>query len=249
MNHNPFKKLNKREWLLWGVSMLAVGVSSVLAGGEGVLSTMASLVGVTALIFLAKGDVYGQVLTIVFSLLYGIVSWRFRYWGEMITYIGMTLPSAAVTLVSWLKHPYRDTDEVEVAHLTGKKAAVMLSLSAAVTVAFYFILSALNTPNLAFSTLSVFTSFAACTLLLMRLPYYAVAYACNDIVLIVLWVLASVKDVQYLPMVLCFTMFLINDLYGFYSWRKMKKRQQFDSAGDSCIIENGDKHEKNCGSE
>ena len=196
----------------------------------GALSTVTSLIGVTALILLAKGDVYGQVLTIVFSVLYGAVSLRFHYYGEMITYLGMTAPSAAVTLVAWLKHPYRDSDEVAVAQLTAKKLAVTLLLSAGGTVAFYFILRALGTANLAVSTASVFTSLCASILMIYRLPYYAVAYACNDVVLIVLWVMASAADRRYLPMVLCFVMFFVNDLYGFFSWRRMKARQ---SAGES----------------
>ena len=29
---------------------------------------------------------------IVFSILYGVISFRFRYWGEVLTYLGMTLP-------------------------------------------------------------------------------------------------------------------------------------------------------------
>ncbi|MBR1530710.1 MAG: nicotinamide mononucleotide transporter, partial [Eubacterium sp.] len=78
------------------------------------------------------------------------------------------------------------------------------------------------------STLSVFTSFLACVFLVLRLPYYALAYSANDVVLIVLWVLATLKDVQYLPMIVCFSMFLVNDLYGFYNWRRMKRRQSLD---------------------
>lgn len=228
MRHNPFKNLDRHEWALWIVSMAVVGVSSLVAGQEGLLSALASVIGVTALIFVAKGDAYGQLFTMLFGLVYGIVSFKFRYYGEVITYVGMSLPAAFVTLISWLKHPYRDSDEVEVAHLTAQKLCAVLAVSAAATVGFYFILRALGTPNLAVSTASIFTSVAACTLLIMRLPHYAVAYSANDIVLIVLWVLASVKDIQYLPMVLCFTMFLINDLYGFYNWSKMKRRQNSD---------------------
>ena len=144
MKHNPFKNLKKHEWALWIVSMSVVAVSSVMAGGESLLSGAASLIGVTALIFLAKGDVYGQLFSIMFSVLYGIVSFQFRYYGEMITYLGMTAPSAFVTLLSWLKHPYRDSDEVEVSHLTKAKAVIVLLSSLAVTVVFYFILKALG---------------------------------------------------------------------------------------------------------
>ena len=90
---------------------------------------------------------------------------------------------------------------------------------------FYFILAALETPNLFFSTLSVTTSFAASALTFLRSPFYALAYAANDVVLIVLWVLASITDISYLPMIICFAAFLINDIYGFINWTKMKNRQ------------------------
>lgn len=52
----------------------------------------------------------------VFSIMYGIISYSFCYYGEMITYIGMTLPMAAVSLVSWLKNPYKSSkSQVKVA--------------------------------------------------------------------------------------------------------------------------------------
>ena len=77
-----------------------------------------------------------------------------------------------------------------------------------------------------FSTISVTTSFVAVYFTFLRSPYYALGYAANDIVLIILWTLASMENISYLPMVVCFVMFLANDLYGFYNWRKMRKRQE-----------------------
>ncbi len=62
-------------------------------------------------------------------------------------------------------------------------------------------------------------------LTVLRSPYYALCYAVNDIVLIVLWVLATIIEIGYLPMVICFMIFLINDLYGFANWKRMKTRQ------------------------
>jgi nicotinamide riboside transporter PnuC len=82
-----------------------------------------------------------------------------------------------------------------------------------------------NTANLLPSTLSVATSFIAMYLTFRRSPYFALAYASNDVVLIVLWTLASFKNLQYVSVVVCLTVFLVNDLYGFISWQKMKKRQ------------------------
>lgn len=179
------------------------------------------------LIFVAKGEVLGQILTVVFSLAYAAVSLRFRYYGEMITYLGMTAPIAVMSVVSWLKHPYQaGKSEVAVARLTAGQIAWMSGLGLIVTVLFYFILAYFETANLLVSTVSILTSFLASYLMFCRSPAYALAYAANDLVLIVLWVLAAMDSLSYLPMVVCFAMFFCNDLYGFYNWRRMRSRQQ-----------------------
>lgn len=224
--HNPFRDLTKFEWALWMTSVVVVIASYLVAGGEGLLNMIASLIGVTALIFIAKGYVTGQVLTVIFAIFYGIVSYYFRYYGEMITYLCMTAPIAMISIISWLRHPYEDTREVEVAHVTKRQVLVMAILAIAVTTAFYYILAFLGNANLLFSTISVTTSFVACYLSFLRSPYYALGYAANDIVLIVLWVMATMEELSYLPMVICFVMFFVNDLYGYYNWKKMRKRQE-----------------------
>lgn len=99
-----------------------------------------------------------------------------------------------------------------------------------ITLAFYFILEACGTANMIPSTISVTTSFIAVYLTFRRSPLYALGYAANDIVLIVLWILATIEDMTYLSVVICFAMFLVNDIYGFVNWRKMRKKQTTDSA-------------------
>ena len=228
---NPFRDLTVFERCLWGISMLVVSASFLLAPDQNVLSLLASLVGVTALIFVAKGYVFGQILIIVFAVLYGIVSFYLRYYGEMITYLGMSAPAAIFATVSWLRHPYKRGAEVKVNRLTMPLRWGMIGFTVVATVSFYWILRALGTANLLFSTLSVATSMLASYLTFFRSPFYALAYAANDVVLIVLWILATVQTPAYLPMIFCFVMFLANDLYGFFNWQRMKKRQSSCNVG------------------
>jgi len=225
-----FHTLTKFERRLWltslAVTLLSYLLSYLCSGNGDLLNLFASFIGVTALIFVAKGHVLGQLLTVVFSIFYGIISVIFTYYGEMITYLFMTTPMAIVAAIEWIKNPYKDTQEVKVHKVTKKQLAVMWLLTILVTVLFYFILKALNTANLFFSTISITTSFVASYLTFLRSPYYAIGYSANDVVLIVLWILASAEDISYLPMVACFIMFLCNDLYGFFNWRRMQKRQK-----------------------
>lgn len=222
-----FSLFSKAEIALWGGSVALIVTAFLLFDRVQYLTLAASLIGVTSLIFAAKGHPVSQVLMIVFSLLYGIISFRCRYYGEMATYLGMTMPMAVLALISWLRHPFEGNKrEVAVGTITAKEQVLMWCLAAIVTAVFYFILAAFNTANLLPSTLSVTTSFVAVYLTFRRSPYYALAYAANDVVLIVLWVLASLEDRSYISVTVCFIAFLANDIYGFFSWRRMWRRQQ-----------------------
>ncbi len=216
-----------QEKLLWGGSMGLILLSFALFDRANWLTLAASLIGATSLIFNAKGNPFGQLLMVVFSVLYGVISYSFAYYGEMITYLGMTGPMAVFALISWLRNPYKgNRAQVAVNRLAGKELLAMAVLTAAVTAVFYVILAAFDTQNLALSTLSVTTSFVAVYLTFRRSPLFAVAYAANDAVLIVLWLLATAQNVSYLSVVICFVTFLVNDLYGYINWQRMYIRQK-----------------------
>jgi len=220
------KNLTKGEKILWISSLAAVAASFLIAGKQDFLSLTASLIGVTALIFIAKGDALGEIIFVIFSLIYAVISYNFNYYGEMLTFLLMAIPCSIAAAITWLKHPYGDgKTQVEIRCISKKETAFMFLITAAVTVVFYFILRYFDTANLIVSTISVGTSFAAAYLQFRRSHYYAVAYTLNDLILIVLWLLAAVADISYLPMVVCFAVFAINDVYGFYNWLKMKKQQ------------------------
>lgn len=220
------KYFSKFEIGLWCSSVVLILLSFFIFDKTNYLTLAASLIGVTSLIFAAKGNPISQVLMIVFSILYGIISYTFNYYGEMITYLGMTGPMAVFALVSWMRNPYKGKkSEVKVNKISVKETIFMFILTAAVTVIFYFILEFFGTANMIPSTISVTTSFIAVYLTFRRSAYYALAYAANDIVLIILWILAAMTDISYISVIICFVVFLVNDLYGFISWKRMSARQ------------------------
>jgi nicotinamide mononucleotide transporter PnuC len=220
------KYFTKTEWAIWLSSIGLIVVSFIFSPNKDYLSFISSLVGVTALIYSAKGNPFGQVLMILFCIMYGVISYSFAYYGEVITYVLMTGPMAVYALISWLRNPYEGNKaEVKVNRIGKNEVLTMIGLSIVVTIVFFFVLKRFGTANLIVSTLSVTTSFIAVYLTARRSPFYAIAYAANDIVLIILWLLASIGNPEYITTVACFIVFLINDIYGFISWRRMEKRQ------------------------
>ncbi len=215
------------EICLWITSVVLITASYLIFDRSSILTLIASDLGVTAILLNAKGNPIGQGLMVVFSIIYGIISYGFAYYGEMITYLGMTMPMSVFALIAWLRNPFKGNKaQVEVNRISRKETIFMIILSALVTFGFYFILKSFGTANLVPSTISVTTSFAAVYLTFRRSPYFSLLYAANDIVLIVLWVMASFHSISYISVVVCFVMFLVNDLYAFISWRKMEIKQR-----------------------
>ncbi len=230
MNNKIRKLINyfsRTEIFLYLFSVLLIGVPFFIFDGSDYISFFSSLVGVTSLIFIAKGNPIGEALSVVFGIFYGIISFGYAYYGEMITYLCMSVPMSALSLVSWLKNPYNGNKSEVKINTSMKKSEYlfMAALTASVTFVFYFILDALNTVNIIPSTISVSTSFAAVYLTFRRSPYYALAYACNDLVLVILWILASFENIGYISVVFCFVAFFLNDIYAYINWRRMAKQQ------------------------
>lgn len=218
---------SKFEIYLWVTSVVLITASFLIFDRSSYLTLFASILGVTAILLNAKGNPTGQGLMVIFSIIYGIISFGFAYYGEMITYMGMSLPMAIISLVAWLRNPFNGNKaQVKVNRIKKSETVFMIILTALVTLAFYFILKHFGTANLIPSTFSVTTSFLAVYLTFRRSPYFSLLYAANDVVLIILWILASVTNISYISVVVCFAMFLANDLYAFISWRKMEIRQR-----------------------
>ena len=217
---------NKFELILWFSGIITAILSFIVFKNTDYLNLINTLIGLTALLFLAKANPVGQILSIVFALIYGIISLSYNYYGEVITYVCMTGPIAVITLISWLKNLNGSKMEVKVKELKYTEYIFLFLLATVVTIIFYFILKAFDTPNLFFSTLSIFTSFTASYLTLRRSRFYAICYLANDIILIILWILASFSSTEYISVVICFIFFLINDLYGFINWTKLLKTQK-----------------------
>ena len=226
-----FKKIteyfSKAEIVLWCSSSALIVLSFCIFDRENYLTLAASLIGVTSLIFNAKGNPFGQLMMMVFGIVYAILSYEMKYYGEMITYAGMTVPMALSSLISWLKNPFeKDKLEVEVATLTKKDYILTFVLAGIVTAIFHFILKFFGTANIVVSTISITTSFIAVFLTYKRSEFFALGYLLNDIVLIVLWVMACFTDIKYVSVVSSFVAFMFMDSYTFINWSKIKKRQQ-----------------------
>ena len=209
-------------------SLLAITLCFVFGADKNVFSFIVSLVGVVAVLTVAKGLVIAPFINIGYNILYAIISIFQGYYGEAIIYICLMIPISVFSIIEWLRNKNKDnSDVVEVNKIKGKEYLYLAIATVFATVGFYFLLKVLNTNELIISTISLITSMIASYLMLRRCSYYALGFILNDIILIVLWSLVVVNSgIGYLPTVISFCVFLINDIYGFIHWKMEEKKQQ-----------------------
>lgn len=219
-----FKNLNIIELSILSISETIIILTFILSNEKNILSLISSMLGGVSLIFLAKGDYIGHIISIIFSITYIIISYMCKYYGEIFIYVFLMIPLSITSIITWKKNQIKN-HQVKVSKIKKIDIIIIIIVTLITGFIFYFILKYLKTTNLLISTISVMTSLSASLLSIKRSPYYAIMYILNDLVLIIMWSLIVKTNISYLPNVICFMAFLINDIYALINWKKIEKEQ------------------------
>lgn len=204
-------------------SSIILMISGIISKSD-LLTMICSLLSLSIVLTQAKGKVISQFLGIIFVVIYSIVAYRNRYYGEVLIYVFIMLPLFVAGIVSWFKNMDEDTNRVKVNEITRKEWNVLIIISVILFVILYYILKYFNTAQLFISTLSMVTSLFATYLLTRRSKYGFLFYMGNDIILFALWgVLVIQGSFSMLPLVVNQVVNFVNDTYGWYSWNKISK--------------------------
>lgn len=222
-----FGKWNAIE-LIFYIAGLALIITMSICFGASWMSAVTGIFGLSCVLFAAKGKIIGIFFTWVMIVFYSILSYKNKYYGEVFINLCMMFPMTIIQLISWLKNLGKDY-VVKVNSITKKEIIIVCSAAALAFVAFYFILRALNTSQLIFSTISIVTSVLATYFQSRRSKYGFLAFLVNDAVLCVLWLFATLEDIKNVAMLTAIALYVVSDIYGFISWGILQKRQQKDN--------------------
>lgn len=216
---------NFEKVLLFG-SIIIVGLVGILFKSD-LLTISCSIVGIITALLLAKGKNLGQVFGLLITILYSIVSFKNKYYGEVLIYSLLMLPMYIIGIITWINHKNEKTNSVEINSINKKEWVIVSIVFVGVFICIYYLLKAFNTNELVVSTISVLASLFAVYLQIRRSKYSFSFYMVNDVILMFLWGMPVVRGSYILfPMLLNPTINLINDAYGFYNWKKTEKIQK-----------------------
>lgn len=223
---NFFKKFTLFEKLLLVISIIVLIATGIIFNSS-IVTIICTVLFVLAIMLIAKGNYLGQIIGIVVTILYSYISYKNRYYGEIIINIGIVLPLYILGIISWIKHENKETKTVKINQIRFKEWLVALVLSIGVYFGIYYLLKSQNTNLLIVSTLSVVASLFGMYLNVRRSSYSFLLFIINDIILIFLWGIPSFKgDYTLVPLFINPIINLFNDSYGLYNWKKNEKLQK-----------------------
>lgn len=223
---NILKNWTKLENSLLFGSIIIVSLIGIIYKSD-LLTMSCSIVGIITALLLAKGKNLGQVFGVLITLLYSVVSFKNKFYGEVIIYIFLMLPMYIVGIISWIKHQNKATNSVEINKITNREWIIIFIVSVIIFIAVYFLLKIFNTSEILVSTFSVIASIFAVYLQIRRSRFSFYFYVINDLILIILWGIPVVKgNFLLLPMLFNPIINLINDSYGIINWRNLEKIQK-----------------------
>ena len=223
-----FEDWNKFEKSFLICGLLTSIISSIIFNGTVIDTLYTSLYLITALL-MSKGKVECYFVGFVSVFFYGIVSYNQGYYGELIITAFLTFPIMIIGIISWLRH---QEDTVIISSLSKKEITIALLSQLVLFWIYYFILKAFNTDLLVISTMSVVTSVLASYFEARRSELSLFCYIANDLVIITLWLIPIISgQIELISVLVGPILLLINDIYGSYNWRRLKKQQKEKGIG------------------
>jgi nicotinamide mononucleotide transporter len=231
-----FKGWNWFE-LLFLAAAIIVPVTVGIIFKSNPLEILASSTALIVAILFAKAKIEGYFLALISLSLYSVVAYQNKIYGEIIVAMGITIPLCIYGIFNWLRNKRNDNKKGRVVKI-GRTGWVELSLlivsQIAMGVGYYYMLRAFGTDYLLISAFSVTTVVIAAYLVARRSHLGLLGYVFNDITVIVLWALiVADKGTGSLVMLVMPCMYLVNDIYGTFSWRFLKKSQGPVEGGDA----------------
>ena len=221
------KEVIKRElinWKKWEVIWLLVATAVILSVSvywkDSSVATFAALTGIWCVILTGKGKLSSFWFGSINTVLYAIIAWEAKYWGEVMLNLIYYVPMNFVGLYMWSKNMNKETEEVVKKRLSLKKSIMSYGLVIVGTLGYGLFLKVLNgTLPFVDSMSTVFSVFAQ-FLCVKRYMEQWVLWVIVDVVTVIMWIYAFVNGTGDMATVLMWSIYLINAIFMLIKWKK-----------------------------
>lgn len=213
--------LGWKKWqILWIVfaNIMILGVSLYL--GDTVIGILASLTGVTCVILCGMGKVSNYFFGTINVLLYAIVAWNAKYYGDVMLNLFYYFPTNMIGWVAWIKHMDKEKNEVYKKRMTWKQDVMLAFISVVGVLGYSYVLKLLGGNLPMVDSMSTVFSVIAQILMIKRFMEQWIIWIIVDIVSVIMWIAAFFNGGESIAVLIMWSVFLVNAVIMFVKWLK-----------------------------
>lgn len=223
-----FMKQNN-TWKTWEICWIVFATLTILSTSlywkDNLVGIIAALTGIWCVILTGKGKISSFYFGTINTILYAVVAWKARYWGEVMLNLIYYLPTNFIGIYLWKKNLNAETEEVKKEKLTLKSSIIIYSLLIVSTFAYSFILKILKgTLPLVDSMSTVFSVFAQ-ILCIKRCREQWILWIIVDVVTVFMWIYAFIQGTGDFATILMWSIYLVNAILMLVKWVKETEKK------------------------
>lgn len=215
----------ERWQILWLFSAngIILGVSIYL--GDTVLGILASLTGVTCTILCGMGRVSNYFFGAINIVLYAIVAWKAKYYGEVMLNLLYYFPTNIIGWVVWSRHLDEGKNEVDKNRMTRRQELLLAVISVVGVLGYSWLLKVLGGNLPLVDSISTVLSVIAQILLIKRFMEQWVIWIIVDTVSVIMWIAAFFTGGESVAVLMMWSVYLANGVIMFVKWLKESKQE------------------------
>lgn len=219
-----------RHWhryeLLWIGINLAVILTTAIATGDTRIGTTSAVTGILYVLLACKGKRSAYLFGIVNVILYAIISWEQRLFGETMLNILYYLPLQIIGFILWSRHLNEASGEVIPGSLTWKKRGLLLLALALCVFGYGQLLKHFGDPLPYIDAFTTVASIFAMTFSVKRLVEQWPIWTAVNALSIYMWWMRYLENRENAATLAMWVIFLGNAFYGWTKWTLDLRREE-----------------------
>jgi nicotinamide mononucleotide transporter len=222
-----------KDWTLfeklWIILFTAINLYLFFAWDDTVIGLISSLTGMLCVVLVAKGKISNYYFGIIQTATYAYISYTYQLYGEAMLNALFYLPIQFIGIYLWNKNRVTSStkgEDIIAKKMNLKNWMVFAGLTVAFSVLYAFFLAKIGGKQVHIDSFAVVLSIGAQILMLKRFADQWIIWIIVNVLSIVLWFNALSEGGNDYTVLVMWTAFLVNSIYGYVNWMKMVKKQE-----------------------
>ncbi|WP_058302004.1 nicotinamide riboside transporter PnuC [Gorillibacterium timonense] len=209
--------------LLWLGLFSGVAVTLTVIMKDTVFGFTVFLTGVLCVVLAAKGNLWTYIFGMYNTFGYAYLAYTNGLFGELMLNLLFFVPMNVVGFVMWKKHLHEDKLEMRQMKRTGLFAVAVICLLGSLALGFGLsFIPSQNSPYI--DAITTVLSIVATILMVRRYKEQWLVYIVLNMFTVLLWVIRTIHgSPDGLLMIVMWSAYLINAIYGYWTWNRGAK--------------------------